>query len=339
MFPEVAVVFRHNNYGLTQDAEILRSGLESMGVGVTLLDRRKRTLIDRLRRRTIAHTIIHLERIHPAWLGAAANHVLIPNQERFPRRHIGRLGHIDRVLAKTHHAHEIFSGLCVDSTFMGFTSTDLQDPSTPKDWSRFFHLAGGSTLKGTEDILALWAVHPEWPELIMVQKEANAPRSVPANVRLLCGYVEQKELRRLQNMCGIHLCPSRSEGWGHNIVEAMSCGSVVVTTDAPPMNEHITPDCGVLVRTVRAVPRHLGRNFFVELSALEAAISQLASKPSNLTRLLGTSARNRFEEIDRNFTLRLHTIFGAACGTPESRSHRHRVRAEPCGLQGIRTGN
>ena len=306
---EIAVVSRDNRYGLTRDAGILCRGLESIGIRATALNRRERGFMNRLRKRKVADAVVHLERIHPAWLGAAAIHALIPNQERFPRRHAGRLERASCVLAKTRHAREVFAGLGADSVHLGFTSPDRLDSSVPRNWNRFFHLAGGSTLKGTEDVLALWDAHPEWPELVLVQKKANAPASVPANVTLLSGYLDDGELKRLQNACGIHLCPSRSEGWGHHIVEAMSCGAVVVTTDAPPMNEHVTAGCGVVVRAGRSRPRHLGYQFFVDRDALEAAIADLVSGPADLARSIGAAARARFEEIDRNFAARLGAVF------------------------------
>ena len=142
-----------------------------------------------------------------------------------------------------------------------------------------------------------------------MQKRANAPGSVPANVTLLSGYLDDGELKRLQNTCGIHLCPSRSEGWGHHIVEAMSCGAVVVTTDAPPMNEHVTAGCGLAVRAGRSRPRHLGYEFFIDRDALEAAIAGLVSGPADFAQSIGAGARARFEEIDRNFAARLGAVF------------------------------
>ena len=307
--PAVAIVVRNNSYGLTQDAALLQQRLQAAGVEAVILDKRKRGFWNRLYRQKVADTIIHLERVFPAWLGAAPRHLLIPNQERFPKRHLGRLKRIDQVLAKTEHGEQAFAALGMPASYLGFTSPDRRDASAVTDWKRFFHLAGGSTLKGTEDILALWARHPEWPELVLVQKQANAPAEVPANVTLISGYLDDSKLRALQNACGIHLCPSRSEGWGHNIVEAMSCGALVITSDAPPMNEHVTAASGLLVACTRSEPRHLGRNFFVDPSALEATIQSVVDAPVDFAQSLGKAARARFEEIDRNFTAQIETLF------------------------------
>lgn len=178
----------------------------------------------------------------------------------------------------------------------------------------FLHIAGGSTLKGTEDILALWAEHPEWPELTLLQKHENAPKTVPSNVRLLTTYLTDRQVRFLQNRCGIHLCPSRAEGWGHYIVEAMSTGAVVVTTDAPPMNELVTEKCGVLVGWNRSASRHLGTNYYVDRQALENAISRLLDTPIQHKMAVGAAARSRFEAIEEDFRQQSEVLFGNAAG-------------------------
>jgi len=306
------LVARSNNYGLTKDAAILAEAIGQAGRGAEFAETRGRGLIERLLRRRRADGIVHIERAFPRWFSAAPRHWLMPNQERFPLRHVGRLKHIDKVLAKTRHAEAVFSALGASTDYLGFTSEDRRDASVAKNWSSFFHLAGANTLKGTEDVLALWAAHPEWPELVLVQKAANAPARTPPNVRLISGFLDDAALRRLQNASGVHLCPSRAEGWGHHIVEGLSAGAVVLTTDAAPMNEHVDAGCGVLVAASHSEPRHLGTSFFVDRDRLETTIEALIAMPEADKARLGNAARTRFEAIDRDFRARVAAIFGAA---------------------------
>ncbi|MDE0836363.1 MAG: glycosyltransferase [Akkermansiaceae bacterium] len=252
-----------------------------------------------------ADVAFHIERVAPWWKRKASRHFLIPNQERFPERLLPRLGMVDRVLCKSRHAEEIFSRHHADVRFIGFTSENRDLPDVEPDYGRFFHLAGRSTLKNTELLLELWRAHPEWPKLTLVQHPENAPRTVPRNVELVDRYMGDDELKILQNTCGIHLCPSFSEGWGHYIVESMSCAAVTVTTAAPPMDELVTPERGITVGVFRSEPRHLGMNFHVDPTELAAAVERLIAMPAGEKRMLGIAGREWFLENDKAFSGRL----------------------------------
>jgi len=297
------ILGRSNGVGLDRDAALLAAALAECGVGTQSPKLRSlRALLSKNLREDLA---FHLERVAPLWKRKADTHFLIPNQERFPLRLLGKLGMIDHVLCKSQHAVDAFSKHHPSVHFIGFTSEDRLDEAVVPDYGRFFHLAGRSTLKNTELLLDLWAKHPEWPSLTLVQHPDNAPSSVPPNVELVSRYLPDEELRHLQNICGIHLCPSLSEGWGHYIVEAMSCGAVTVTTAAPPMDELVTPDRGVLVPFHRSEPRHLGMNFHADPEKLESAIQRLITMPDEEKRALGQAGRKWFEENAASFAGRI----------------------------------
>ncbi len=305
----IRIVARTNRAGVDRDVRLLRDALASFRERPAFSHYRSINPLRRfVGRRNADEWIIFLERITARWLRRALHFVLIPNQERFARRLVPLLERMDHILCKTHHARDVFAALHPSVDYVGFTSVDRLDSSITPDYSRFFHLAGGSTLKGTETVIEAWSRHPEWPELTLIKHRGEVPPELPANIRLIRDYLEEEHLRRLQNECGVHLCPSRSEGWGHSIVEAMSCRAVVVTTDGPPMNEHVTTDRGVLVPWRRSEPRKLGTNYYVDPVLLENAVRGLIDQPQERNAVLGNAARAWFEANDAAFRENLRRV-------------------------------
>ena len=297
----VNIIARTNGVGLDRDVDLVHRCLTDAGHEVTVSHCRGISLFRAILPGKPQFDVnIFLERIFPRWFKVAKKNLIIPNQERFPERHIPRLKKIDTTLCKSRHAEDIFS-THGDTQYIGFTSKDMLDESVQKDYQSFLHLAGRSTLKGTETILKLWGKNPAWPTLTLIQCKENTPATVPDNVRLITDYVTDEELKQHLNTHGIHLCTSLSEGWGHYIVEAMSCRAVVVTTDAPPMNELITPTRGVPVPYLKSEPRHLGTNFYIDPDKLEQNITQLLQMPVSDKERYGKAARDWFKKNDTHF--------------------------------------
>lgn len=310
---QLAIIVKDNAYGLTRDAAILTTPLENLGWVVSMLSPTDRSWKDtpRYKRILTRHkfdTVVHLESIGHPWIGAGKRNFLIPNSECFPHKNLRKLKRFNGILAKTADVHTRFALAPTQITTLGFTSNDRQR-NVPKDWNRFLHLAGGSIHKGTDSILSLWQKHPEWPELVLIQKADMAPRDVPANVTLITKHLSDDDLAKLQNTCGMHLCPSRCEGWGHHIVEGMSCGALILTTNAPPMNQHITDDLGVLVNYETTEPRNIGTDYHVTEKALEAQIIRMIDMPDADKIRMGLAARAKYKTITRDFEANVNRIF------------------------------
>ena len=304
------ILGRNNGAGLDRDAALLAEALAGCGITATCPPwKDPRTMFSSVLDADIA---FHLERVAPWWWRRKARlHFLIPNQERFPERLLGKLRRIDRILCKTRHAAEIFRQHHENTDFIGFTSDDRLLENITPDYGKFLHLAGRSTFKNTGLLLELWNKHPEWPTLTLLQHPDNAPASVPSNVELISGHLADGELRVLQNTHGIHLCPSLAEGWGHYIVEAMSCRALAVTTDAPPMNELVAPERGILVPYSKSEPRHLGRNFHADPAALESVIENIIRMPQDEKHRIAVAARQWFEQNHAAFLSRLGNLLGS----------------------------
>lgn len=298
----IRIVARTNGHGVDRSVRIMLDAFSAWRERPVFSHYRSINPLRRFYdRRHSEECIFFMERVTARWLRRAGRYVLIPNQERYPERLVPLLRSIDHIFCKTRHAREIFAIRHPSVHHLGFTSIDRVLPRSEPDYTRLLHLAGGSSVKGTPTLLEVWAQHPEWPVLTVVWHRREAPRTVPGNVNLISHYLPDAELQALQNACGIHLCPSSSEGWGNYIVEGMSCRAVVVVTDGPPMNELVQPERGVLVPYCHTEPRKLGFDFHVDPIALERAITDLIALPVEAKERLGRGARTWFENNDRAF--------------------------------------
>lgn len=326
----INIVAWHNGGGLSRDIDTLFDALPADRFTVTLNGAPRQQA--RTQRRRIAHRAanfrhrwlqhrhllaakhdvnLFLEDISPGFFRYASANMFIPNPEWFKDNQHRYLPGIDTVLCKTREAQETFSQLGCNARFIGFTSEDRSDSAytQPRQHS-FLHLAGRSWQKGTKPLIELWLRHPEWPTLTVVQnaRTYNQTRVVPIkapNIIHRLGRLEDTALRELQNRYAFHLCPSEAEGFGHCIAEAMSCAAVTLTTDAPPMNELITPERGVLVDYHRMSKQRSGANYYVDPADLERKIEAIIAMDERSITQLGENARHWYLENNRLFRTRI----------------------------------
>ncbi|MCE5232762.1 MAG: glycosyl transferase family 1 [Mizugakiibacter sp.] len=334
----VNLVFWDNGFGLSRDFRLLADALHrnACEVTVTALDlrdeRRRRSKRMRayvgaqrlwcgLRRRWRPPQTFDLnimfEHLWPDQLIRSRCNVALPNPEWFDRRDQHFLPAIDRVWAKTRNAAAIFGGLGCVTSWVGFHSDDRFDPSVPRE-RKFFHLAGGSRIKGTDRLLAVWRRHPEWPTLTVLQHPREAhPGPSAANIEHRLGYLDVSkpthyaELKRLQNSHVFHLCTSETDGWGHYLVEALGVGAATVTVDAPPMNELVTPERGLLVPYEGTGNMALATTYYFDERALEDTVERALALSDAELCLLGERGRAWFVENRNAFVRRIGDALSA----------------------------
>lgn len=316
---QLNVIGRDNGAGLSRDMQLLAAALRTAGsdVHTTALPHRGRLAELGTRLKWALHTSAYdanlmLERIRPEFCGAARRNILIPNPEYFRPRDRAELPRMDAVWVKTRHAERLFSALGARTHYIGFNSPDRLLPDVPRRRA-FFHGPGRSGNKGTRQLLDLWAQHPEWPTLTVVWRRKRVETgTLPRNVVLVREHLDDAAYQRLQNTHAFHLCPSQTEGFGHYLVEAMSCGAIVVTLDAEPMNELVTSERGVLVKARACGAQDLATLYEADEAAMTQAIERCLAIDNAAIAVMGGAARTWFESNQNGFPQRLRAAVEAS---------------------------
>jgi glycosyltransferase involved in cell wall biosynthesis len=240
-----------------------------------------------------------IESVFPEYLSMARVNTLLVNPEWFRDEIYEYLPRIDFLLCKTSDGIEAVRKLPLASRNIGFSSPDKRIEGFIRSDGpiRCLHLSGQSALKGSESVVEAWSHHQEWPHLTVVRRakryggeEAPPLPSLP-NVQYETDHLTDEELRQLQNECEVHVIPSLAEGYGHIIGEAMSCGAVVVTTDAPPMNELIGPNRGMLIRVERTEKKYRSTLNYIDVADLEVKLNTVFAMSHEQRSELGRNAR------------------------------------------------
>ncbi len=311
----VNLIYRSNQAGLSQSAGIIDDVLTSAGATVQhsasgFWDTRKGRVVWRVARILPFHhdVNIFLEEVHPAWVPFARFNVLIPNQEWFEPGWLPELPLFDRVFCKTLEAERVFADVGTTVEYVGFTGRDMKLSEAIPQAEGVLHVAGRSLQKGTQALLRVWHRHPEWPTLTVIQRPQRPGHHVqqfPAsNIEYITDFLTEETLQRLQNAISIHACPSEAEGYGQVLAESLSCGAILITTDAPPMNELVQPGRGLLASVVMSGPQRMGTCHIVSDSHLEARIQEALSMPPLVKEQIGRAAREWFLENDAAFRQR-----------------------------------
>jgi glycosyltransferase involved in cell wall biosynthesis len=136
------------------------------------------------------------------------------------------------------------------------------------NYKKFLHLSGTSPLKNTRTVLETWLSEPNFPELNLVCLDRREYRSCfrecghliakaqkSRNIKIFCHKLSELDKFNLQSNCGFAICPSEAESFGHYINESKGFGSIVISTNYPPMNELICTDFGFLLNSTSKTQR------------------------------------------------------------------------------------
>ncbi len=244
---------------------------------------------------------IFLEDLRPRWLSAFATNILIPNQEWIRPGTTQHLSKCDEIWCKTRYCEVAFQKLGCKTRYIGFSSTDRYDANIQKSFNTFIHIQGKSAYKGTATILEAWEKHPQWPMLTLISRNKAWLNLNCPNIRVITEFLTDAELNRYMNSAGVHICTSETEGFGHSINEALSTGALVISTDAPPMNELVRPEFGMLVPYASSSPAGLGERFQINADVLAKTVNECLALENSEKERRGILARQAYLQGKRDF--------------------------------------
>lgn len=290
-----------NGVGLQREYEILRDVLTSAGHTVVGVDFQQTVGCPS------ADVNLFLETVTPSVFGAAPENWVMPNPEWWSDEYQRSLPSLTRILCKTRHAYDLFRVLAGErACYVGFMSRDLYQGDVERK-PRFLHLAGNSQIKNTEVILKAWkklsyrltVVSPYF------HREASKLRHVKAYER-----VSDEKLRKLMNSRQFHLCPSKYEGFGHYIHEALGVGAVVITSSAPPMNELPLPE-ELFIPALPGASLCLAHLHEVTPQDVIDRVNHVAELSPRRIQEISRAARSHFEQECSSFRARILEVVNA----------------------------
>jgi hypothetical protein len=183
------------------------------------------------------------------------------------------------MLHKSEYSYNMFKQSYKDlkHVYLGWTSTDAYKDHINKDYSKVYAQFGAALRRQPQLISELLITNPEFPQTTITQYDERGIIGFPfpmayrtpkgKNIHyILIGRLEFDVMTDLMNQNGIHLCLGMAEGFGHYINEGRSSKAVIFAMDAPPMNELINEDNGILVKPSESInPRDIGQQGAVSL--------------------------------------------------------------------------
>ncbi len=260
-----------------------------------------------------ADVTIFVEVINPQHIAKGSQVWFIPNTEWFFPAWNGTLQYVHKVICKTHDCFNIWSKKvgkekCV---YIGWEALDLYKPDVDR-FPMFLHLAGKSATKNTLAVAAAWRDYKLPYQLTVV---AWHPYIYPSckgipNVAWI-ERLSEDELAMAMNAHIFHIMPSEYEWFGFAIHEALGCGGVLLTVDGAPMNESKGISHEFLIPVDRLGKRLEAPAYYVNPSAIAAAVSRAAETDHGTLLSIHQRARTMFLVDREDFRKRFGELINA----------------------------
>lgn len=207
-------------------------------------------------------------------------------------------------------------------------TTNTMITNTKKNYNELLHLADKSPFKMTDTVIQTWVNNKKLPNITITcfddclkntkhqlkkQQIYNLQQYIKnsSNIKLHTKFLPNDIITNLKNESGCYICPSYQEGYGHYINEGRSKGAVIITTNAPPMNELINKSNGILVNCKKI--SHNKCEFLYNYYITEKDLLDAMKKYMNMTEKqkieMGQKAQSKFIDDTKFFKKKMMDLY------------------------------
>jgi hypothetical protein len=276
-----------------------------------------------------AEVNIFVEVFTPSLVAYGGKNIWIPNPEWTHKNWEPYAKLVDEIWVKTHDAETIFAEIGIPTRYIGWTSIDKSQPET-KNYHKAIVPVGKNIWRNPKPILQVYLriaqrdpdVFRGLPELHIVHRAdivpvAPLPEILQTKVKLHSEVMPEAEYDALLQECGLCICMSAAEGFGHAVNEAMSTGSIVMLSPINAFREIAEDALWVSNSKVTPHPQCLGVLEDISLESLSEAIEMYSVGGLKWKRSVGARSRASYEARHKAFVARMEGVLSEWKELPE----------------------
>lgn len=260
-----------------------------------------------------------IEVINPALFLFAKKNIWIPNPEWTYQTWEPYARMVDEIWVKTHEAETLFSKWnCNKVRYIGWTSIDKVMP-TEKHYGKAIVPSGKNVWRNPRPIIQVYAaiqrqnigLFYQLPELhiVHVSELPPIPESLKSKIILHSEVMPEKEYDELVQSCGLCICMSAAEGFGHAVNESMSTGSILMLSPIEPFME-LAPTNSLWVSELKRTPHPqcMGELMDVDLQSMVETFQYYFNMPPAEREFMSLQTRALYEANHQAFVERMTAV-------------------------------
>ena len=270
-----------------------------------------------------------IEVINPSLFTYAAKNIWIPNPEWTYKTWEPYAKMVDEIWVKTHEAEKLFADWGVPTRYIGWTSIDKVEPEKKNYWKAIVPV-GKNIWRNPKPIIQVYmatkrrdpSLYTAFPVLHIVYDPqavplADIPEEYSAKIKIIPGPIPEKEYDELLQECGLCICLSAAEGFGHAVNEAMSAGCLPLLSPIDAFRELAQEALWVSNKNVTPHPHCLGSLEDVDLESVLDALITYCSSDFRMKTRKSALARAEYEARHQSFVQRMEGVLAQFKDIPE----------------------